>query len=126
MEINWGAFSFYNKIRYPTRMAHLDCPCKRRVVPESELSHSLSNLTFHRPSWHGEKNSCLSASSALILCLGFTIRHLSTRSNSDLGIRSKNSGLFVFCLHQSRSFIDGKNCTSKRSCNRKISSNKMK
>lgn len=79
------------------------------------ITSRLNILCFIKLSWHGAKNSCCRASSALILRLGFTIRHLSTRSNSDLGICLKNWPLFVLALHQLCSVIDGKNLISSNS-----------
>ena len=94
------------------RFDTLICPCQEWLVLESRLKPCLQSLSFLRASWHGAKNSCLRASSALILNLGFTVKHLSTRSRSDLGITSRNSGLFVFASHQSLSFVDGNDCVS--------------
>lgn len=101
-----------------------DSPC-RRLVPESTLSPCLCSLCFLRASRHGVKKSCLRASSALILCRGFTIKHLSTRSNSDLGMASKKSRLRVFRAHQSRRFTGGKYFTSSRSCFKVVLSEKV-
>ena len=89
---------------------------KERIVPRSELSHCLSSLCFLRSSSHGAKYSCLNASSALILYLGFTVKHLSTRSMSELGIIWRKSRLLVFILHHSRLAVDGKDSTLYSSC----------
>lgn len=94
-------------------------PWRSRVAPGSRLSSPCCcNLwiCFLIASWHGLKNSCLRASSAVILCRGFTIKHLSTRSNSDLGKASKKSGLRGFRAHQSLSFTGDKYLVSSRSC----------
>lgn len=85
-------------------------------VHESGMDLVRCCLCFLRASWHGAKNSCLSASSALILSLGFTVKHLSTRSYRDLGMASRKSGFRVFCMHQSWSFTDDKYFTSCKSC----------
>lgn len=83
---------------------------------ESWLNICRRSLCFLRASWHGAKNSCLRTSSALILSLGFTVKHLSTRSKSDSGIFLKKAGLLVCTSHQFRSFTDAKNSALYRSC----------
>lgn len=82
----------------------------------------LSSLCFLRLVWQGAKKLCMSASSAEILRLGFTVRHLSKRSNRDWGTSSKNSGLLVFIAHQFLSPTLLRNLTSKRSCRNKAMS----
>lgn len=101
-----------------------DSSFKMTLEPEFGLIPCLSNLCLLKASWHEAKYSCLRASSALILNLGLTVKHLSTRSNSDLGIISKNPDLRVFCLHQSCSFKDGKDFISSKSCFKIINQSK--
>lgn len=88
----------------------------------SELVALLSNLCFLRLSWHGPKNLCIRASSAVILHLGFTVKHLSRRSKRESGTSSRNSGLFVFIRHQSLNFMVCRNRTSSKSCSNKVMS----
>jgi len=82
----------------------------------SEPADLLGILSFLKSSWHGAKNSCLSASSDESLHLGFTAKHLSTRLKKELGIISSKSGLRVLAAHHSlRSTEHNGNLTSKRS-----------
>lgn len=98
---------------YPRGLA---CPCRRWLLLESILIPCLRTLCLLRASLHGLKNSCPRASSALILCRGFTIKHLSTRSNSDLGKASMKSFRRAFRPHHSRRLTGDKYFTSNRSC----------
>ena len=81
----------------------------------SEPADLLGILSFLKLSWHGAKNSCLSASSDESLHLGLTAKHLSTRLKKELGIVSSKSGLRVLAAHHSlRSTEHNGNLTSKR------------
>lgn len=97
----------------------LACPCRRGLLLESIPSPCLRTLCFLRASLHGLKNSCPRASSALILSRGFTIKHLSARSNSDLGMASMKSFRRAFRAHHSRRLTGDKYFTSNRSCHQK-------
>jgi hypothetical protein len=94
------------------------CPCEGVLVRESKLCPCLSSFCLRRLSLHGAKNSCFRASSALILNLGFTVKHLSTRSISELGTASRKSCLFEFSLHHSQIVVGGKDCILYRSWER--------
>ena len=85
----------------------------------SDLPHCVKHSIreYHRIE---AKNSCFRASSALILNLGFRVKHLSTRSKSESGIALTKSGLFVFTMHQSRRLIYGTNRASRRSYDKMI------
>lgn len=74
-------------------------------------------LCFLTTSLHGAKNSCFKISSTPDLFLGFIVRHFSIKSNKDLGTFSKNSGLFVWILHQLSMSQDCKYRSSSNSCN---------
>jgi len=97
---------------------HKAC-CHWVWLPDSEADALLNNLCFLRLSWHGVKKLCVRASSAVILHLWFTVKHLSTRSKRDWGICSRNSGLFVFREHQCLSSVVRRNCTSSKHCSNK-------
>lgn len=91
-----------------------------RAVFESRLSSCLNSLCFLSCLWHGAKNSCWRASSALILDLGFTVKHLLIRSKNCIGISCRISGFFVLSPHQSRRSFDGKYFGSRSSCSKTI------
>ena len=87
----------------------------REASPANPLVLRVLLFCFLRLSWHGAKNSCDRASSEVILHLGLTARHLSTRSNRESGNWLRNSGLRALATHQSLRSTDCRNLASNNS-----------